>query len=255
MIKWRLLWTTLPFVILMLGLAYVRDYVLHLRPLVVLGDVTEILAAVSLILGLMLAGVLSDYKDSEKTPGDLAVSLESLGDAVEAATSNGAAKGLKGLRLAMKDLVFTVDDWLARRVELDALDLSMDHFRKALRAAGSDISESLSGRCLDALQSLRPVVMRADVIMHTSFLPAGYALMYLLVAVTLVLLLAAEYPSPSAEYLLVAALSLIYIFMLRLVRDLDDPFGYGTSKRRGGSAEVNPYPVVRYRLKVEEQFK
>jgi hypothetical protein len=253
MIKWKLVWTTIPFMLIMVALIYVRDYVLRIQPLVALGDVTEILAAVSLILGLMLAGVLSDYKDSERIPGDLAVVLESLGDNVESVTSNGKTPGLAGLRFAMRDLVVTVDDWLERRVELDALHLSMAHFRQALRAAASDVSESFSGRGLDGLNNLRAPVMRADVIMHTSFLPAGYALMYLLVAVTLILLLAAEYPSPSAEYLLVSSLSLIYIFMLRLVRDLDDPFGYGTSKRHGGSAEVSPYPVVRYRQRLEAE--
>jgi len=250
MIKWRLVWTSLPFAALMLGLVIVRDNVLRAKGLVALGDVTEILAAVSLILGLMLAGVLSDYKDSERIPGDLAVTLEGLGDTVESVTGNGANPGL---RMAMRDLVVTVDDWLQRRVELDAMDFSMAHFRKALRSAGSDVSESFVGRCLDALHSLRAPIMRADVIMHTSFLPAGYALMYLLVTVTLILLLAAEYPSRPAEYLLVTALSLIYIFMLRLVSDLDDPFGYGTAKRRGGSAEVNPYPVVRYRQRLDSE--
>lgn len=254
MLKWRLLWTTLPFTLLMVALAYVRDYVLRVNGVVALGDVTEILAAVSLILGLMLAGVLTDYKDSERIPGDLAVTLESIGDSVAAVTSAESTGARRDLRLAMRDLVVTVDDWLARRVPVAACHISMAWFRQALRNAGAEVGESHTIRCLDGMHGLRTIVTRADVIMNTSFLPVGYALMDLLVAVTLILLLAAEYASPSAEYLLVSSLSLIYIYMLRLVRDVDDPFGYGTKKRRGGSAEVNPYPLADYRSRLESEL-
>jgi hypothetical protein len=70
-IKWRLVIKTLPWVLLILGLTSVRQYVLGIQSLVDFGDIGAILTAAALIIGFMLAGVISDYKESERLPATL----------------------------------------------------------------------------------------------------------------------------------------------------------------------------------------
>jgi hypothetical protein len=117
------------------------------------------------------------------------------------------------------------------------------------------VSVNYTIRCLGEEHNLRKLVTRADVISRTTFIPVGYALLDLLVGATLLLLLAANYATPMAEYFLIILFSLIYIYMIRLIYDLDNPFAYKPGRRIGGSAEVNPFPLPEYRHRLEPTKK
>ena len=75
----------------------------------------------------------------------------------------------------------------------------------------------------------------------------------LLVGCTLILLLISNYKSVTAEYLLIGLFSLVYIYMARLIRDLDEPFLYKDEKVPNGSAEANPFPLSEYRARLESE--
>ena len=81
-------------------------------------------------------------------------------------------------------------------------------------------------------------------IRNTQFIKAGYALMTILVAVVLILLIIADFPSDVAQWVVCGALSLVYTYLLLLVRDLDNPFGYGDNKGRGSGADVDLSPFT-----------
>jgi hypothetical protein len=60
-----------------------------------------------------------------------------------------------------------------------------------------------------------------------------------------------NYKTVAGEYFLLTLLPLIYIYLERLIRDLDSPFDYGSRKSISGSAEVDPYPMRDYRNRTE----
>jgi hypothetical protein len=250
MFKWKLMLTTLPIVALVVTIALVRDYVLQVKGIIEFSDVTPLLSGVALIVGLMLAGVLTDYKESEKIPGELATTLETIGDTVQAVIAVGKESDGSELERRFRSLVAAVEDWFLRRVGVEECYKRLEEFRteiKTMHAAGVPYA----ARTLGELHNLRRLVTRVDVISKTSFIPAGYALLDLLVATTVVLLLLANYKSVIAEYFLITIFSLIYIYLVRLIRDVDDPFEYAPGQDQGGSVEVNPYPLVEYRRRLE----
>ena len=255
MIKWRLMATTLPFVILVVGLAFVRDNVLHLKGVFELGDVSPFLTVVSLIIGFMLAGVLADYKESEKIPGEIATSLETIGDTVEVeiATNNGT--DVSDFEAKFYKLVSTIDDWFMREVGVKRCYAALNDFRDVITRMQAAAGAGYSIRCLGEVHTLRRSITRADVMERTSFIQVGYALLDMLVAGAVLLLLAANYKTVIAEYFLVALLSLIYIYLDRLIRDIDQPFMYRIHKSIYASAEVNPYPLQEYRKRLEKDMK
>jgi hypothetical protein len=51
----------------------------------------------------------------------------------------------------------------------------------------------------------------------------------------------------------VPVLTLIYIYMLRLIRDVDDPFDYSTDGKRKGGAEVELFPIEEYRERLAKR--
>jgi len=92
-------------------------------------------------------------------------------------------------------------------------------------------------------------VTRIAVISRTGILPPAYALLETLMVILMVLLLAAKFKAPLAEYILVPFVTLIYVYMLRLIRDVD-PFDYAAGGQRGG-AEVELFPLEEFTVRLE----
>jgi len=251
MIKWKLVVTTLPYVALVVALVFVRDNVLHLKGVIEFSEVSPFLTVVSLIIGFMLAGVLTDYKESEKIPGEIATCLETIGDTVEVVIAMNKESDVSDFKPKFHRLVSTVDDWFMGHVGVDECYTALNDFRGVVTRMQSAAGVNYTIRCMGEVHNLRRSITRADVIERTSFIPVGYALLDLLVGSTLLLLLAANFKTVVAEYFLVTLLPLIYIYLDRLIRDLDQPFMYRSNKNISGSAEVNPYPLQEYRQRLE----
>lgn len=253
MIKWKLLITTLPLVALVVAVALTRDYVLHLKGIIEFSDVTPLLSGVALIVGLMLAGVLTDYKESEKIPGELATTLETIGDTVQVVIGVNKESDVSNLQRKYHGLVAAVEEWFMRRAGVEACHAALEEFRSEVKTIHAAAGVPYAVRCLGETHNLRRLITRVEVISRTSFIPAGYALLDLLVATTVVLLLLSNYKSVIAEYFLITIFSLIYIYLVRLIRDVDDPFEYAADQSGGGAVEVNPFPLVEYRRRLEAE--
>ena len=255
MVKWRLIVKTLPFVACVIALALIRDYILQVKGVIQFSDVSPLLSAVALIIGFMMAGVLADYKESEKMPGEIATTLETLGDTVQVVVSLNNGGDVSQFEQAFRSLVSTVEDWFMRKVGVDQCYAALEDFRKVIQLMHTAAGAGYTIRGLDQLNNLRRLITRVDVIIRTSFLPVGYALLDLLVGTTLILLLISNYSTPVAEYFLISLLSLIYIYLDHLIRDVDDPFVYASRETREGYAEVDPFPVTEYRRRFEAHRK
>jgi hypothetical protein len=75
-----------------------------------------------------------------------------------------------------------------------------------------------------------------------------------LVTIIIVLTLIARFKSVAAECLLVPFVALINIYMLRLIRDIDNPFDYEADGRDHGAGEVSLFPLAEYRERLAERI-
>lgn len=250
-LKWKLMITTLPFVFVALGLKLLLEFVFHVEGVIEFSDVGLVLTGGVFLIGFMLAGTMADYKESEKLPGELAGNLEAIEDLLDqVAVAKPVLDGPK-MKAAVLKTTETIRAWLFRKVtygdmcnELTALALVI----RSLEAQGLAFQASYG---LGELKKLRNTTTRIQVISRTSFLPAGYALLETLAGLILLLLLMAKFKSMLAEVILVPFVTLIFIYMIRLIRDVDDPFEY-TEGGKTGSAEVDLFPFEDFlqRLKV-----
>ena len=77
--RWKLVLKTLPFIIVILLIKLLIHYLgYEFLPLNAL--FTAVISANIFLIGFLISGVLVDFKESEKMPGDLAASLETLAD-------------------------------------------------------------------------------------------------------------------------------------------------------------------------------
>lgn len=255
MVKWKLLLKTLPLVIAVVALTIIRDYILHIKGIVDFSDVSPLLSAVALITGFMLAGVLADYKESEKIPADIATTLETLGDTVQVVVALSKKEDIIQIESSYRALVSVIDDWFLCRIKIHKVYLALEDFRQSTVKMHSTAGAGYTTRCLGEIHNLRKSITRVDVISRTTFIPAGYAMLYLLAVTTIILLLISNYKSVFAEYTLISLLSLIYIYLVKLIHDVDSPFDYGYKRSKEGFTEVDPFPVKEYRKRYDSMRK
>lgn len=261
MIKWRLMVTTMPFVFAALGIKLVLRYGFGFEGIVEFSDIGVVLTGAVFLIGFMLGGTMADYKESEKLPGELACSLEALEECLLHASIALSAKGsapetLEPARIHARVIALagTLRGWLihnkTQKEILDAITGMHDLIFDAERAGAG----SQAGRAMSELQSIRKCVTRIGVISRTGFLASGYALLDTLVVLSISVLFAAKFKSTVGELILVPFVTLIFVYMVRLIRDIDDPFSYGPDGSRG-AAEVELTPLDDYDERMGRRLK
>ncbi len=240
--KWRLMLSTLPIVCALLILKLLFRY-LGFEGLIEFGDVGVVLTGAVFLTGFMLSGVMADYKESEKLPGDLACTLENL---EETLVSGARAKGLDDveMRQAVVALIEAVMRWLTKQSAFSSV-----HAAIGVCAVHVEKLESVgawsASRAQSELWGARKQLTRMDVILKTTFLQTGYALLDTLVGLSVFIVMVAKFKTALAEAIVVPVVGLIFIYMLRLIRDADDPFDYDATGSHG-AAEVDLFPLKDY---------
>jgi hypothetical protein len=77
--RWGLALKTIPFIVIIVLIKFVVHYFGY-EFLTLNSLFTAIISANIFLIGFLISGVLVDYKESEKLPGDLAASLETMAD-------------------------------------------------------------------------------------------------------------------------------------------------------------------------------
>jgi hypothetical protein len=254
LLKWKLMLTTAPVVGLVLLCRYLLEhfYVVegkHFSGVMDFGAIAPILTAGVFLIGLMLSGTMTDYKESEKIPAELACTLESMSETIDWAASNKPAIPAADLQKLVVAITEDLLAWLGRRrtqVELFATLATMNSAIRELDKAGATAHAS---RLLGELTTLRKQVTRIGVISRTGFLASGYALLDTLVSAVLFLLIICSYKQEFGtvgKYVIIGFVALTYVYMWRLIRDLDDPFEYSPDEARNGAAEIELFPLLEY---------
>jgi hypothetical protein len=242
MLKWRLLITTLPFVLVALLVKVALRFGLGFEGMVEFSDLGVVLTGAVFLIGFMLSGTMADYKESEKLPGDVACSLEGLEENLLHAAAAKPDFDVTQVPLRMRALRGTVRDYLFKKKTQVQMLEELSAMHSIIFDAEKAGASSHAGRAMSELQNLRKSLTRLGVISRTGFLPAGYALLDTLVVLAISVLMIAKFKSPVGEFILVPFVTLIFVYMVRLIRDLDDPFGYGPSGARG-AADVELVPL------------
>jgi hypothetical protein len=249
MLKWKLMLSTLPIVFAMAAFKVLLDVVFQFRGLVPFSDVGVILTACVFLIGFLLAGTMADYKESERLPAEIAATLETLEEIFALAAINRPGLRLAQLRGSVLELTDAIKDWLVQRRSTDVYG--------ALSRAGEVIgwleregAGPYASRAIPQLMAVRRTIARIDVIARTGFLPPAYALLEVLVVMVIGLMLIAEFSSRLVEVLIVPFVTLVNVYMLRLIRDIDNPFEYSPDGRQSGRAEVELWPLDEYRARL-----
>src|SRR6187455_3443250 len=258
--RWRLFWKCLPVAVALTAAKVALDVGVGFSGFIEFNsDLNVIFTALVFIMGFILAGTITDFKEAERLPGEIACQLEIMEDwfveasVIAARTPGYPADGptrrslLEAVRASAHDTL----KWLAsadkRSEDIFPAVKRLDEQIKLMEAAGLD---KITVRMLGDVNQLRRGVTRAYTIARTEFMGSAYALFEFFLAFIFLLLLACTFRSQIVAGVVTSFLALTYWYLYRLIRDIDNPFDFGR-----GHTEVSLQPLERYVIRIDKRVE
>lgn len=199
----------------------------------------SILTGIVFILGFLLAGVVSDYKESEKIPNEIAGSLFALW---QEADYLKAVSGINSADALLKKLTQIVPT-----LKNDYFVLKNDKFSKLLDSISDDIIEmgkegaapNYILRMKSEVASIKKTVNRISVIKNTDFVPAVFICIKVIAIVFLGVYCLLKVEPWWGDLILVSIFTFVIFSILFLIKDMDDPFEYdGSGELKSGEISL-----------------
>jgi hypothetical protein len=238
--KWSLVGKVLPFVLGISGLKTLAHFSnLELMELNTL--FTSLVAGTIFLIGFLISGVLSDFKESEKLPSELAASFRSLWDDTYTIWKAKDSAGAEEFFNFQKMLLSALGLWFYKKERTLALlekISGLNEFFILLEKEG--VQPNYIIKMKSEQNSIRRMILRIDTIRDTSFVGSAYAIveaMGFLTAIGLILIKIT--PFYASLFLTILVTFLIY-YMILLIKDLDNPFDYANHGEAGTEVSLKP---------------
>jgi len=249
--KWHLTLKVLPVVVLIILLKLLAHQFslefISLNPLF-----TGIVTANIFLLGFLIAGVLSDYKESEKLPGELASSIETIIDECLIIYKNKKAKPAQECLEHTLNLTNSINDWFHKKERTRALMDKLSGFNDLFLAFESLTQANFIARLKQEQSAIRRMLIRIHTIRETSFVSSGYAIAEAIAIILAVGLIFVKIDPFYEALFFVGAITFLQIYMILLIKDLDNPFEYYGGER--GPDEISLKPLDDLKLRIEEKI-
>lgn len=200
-----------------------------------------VVAATVFLVGFLLAGTVSDYKESERLPGDLAATLETIADECLIAHASPGTPAAAQAVATLRDVAVAIDDWVHRRRALDDVLVLIRSLNGPFLALTPLTLPGFVARLKSEQAALRRMVLRIDTIRSTSFVAAGYTITEITGVLLMLGLVLSDLGGLAESLFFTGMIALLLTYMVLLVRDLDDPFRYDHGVE--GSADVSLAPL------------
>jgi len=225
--KYHLLFSVIPVVILA-GVIKIACHLLswEIIPKELTTFFPSILTGIIFILGFLLAGVVTDYKESEKIPNEMAASLFAILQEAEYIREVQNCPTATVLIARLQSFVPTLkDDFFLK--ENNKLHQLLDELSGDVILLGKEgATPNFAGRMKVEITNLKKLVNRITVIKTTDFIPSVFICIQ---AITIIFL--AVYCMLAVEpwwggLILVCIFTFVIFAILFLIRDMEDPFEY-----------------------------
>ena len=185
-----------------------------------------IVAANVFLMGFLLSGVLSDFKESERLPGELSASLENLAQEVSSIRMAKPEAKVGSCLVLLSQLGQDILVWLHKKHRTAELLEQLNGLTPQFAAMEQWTQATLVARLKQEQGNLRRTLIRLHTIRETSFVSSGYLLVDLITSLLCIGLILAKIEPFYESLFFVGVISYLMIYLLMLIRDLDNPFGY-----------------------------
>ncbi len=196
-----------------------------------------LVAGTVFLIGFLLAGTLTDYKESEKLPGEIAGRSEAIADECEILYRESQAPVALQCLQTVGRFAAAVNEWLHGRARVDGALECIDELNRWFREFQPLTQPGYIVRLKQEQNLLRLLVIRIDTIKETSFVGAGYVVAKIVAFLLVIGLLVAESTPLAADCFLIGSITFLLSYMIGLIKDMDNPFEYAGVQH--GTVEVS----------------
>lgn len=253
--KYHILFSVLPIVILA-GVVKIAFHLLgwEIIPKELTTFFPSILTGIIFILGFLLAGVITDYKESEKIPNDIAASLLAILQEAEFLKSVQNCFSASGMITRLRLFVPTLKE--------DFFLKQNDNIQKLLDALSEDVillgkegaTPNYLLRMKVEITNLKRILNRITVIKTTDFIPSVFVCIQAITIIFLAVYCLLAVDPWWGGLILVCIFTFVIFSILTLLKDMEDPFEYdGSGHSR--SDEVSLDVLDNFQKELEEKLK
>ncbi len=185
-----------------------------------------ILAANVFLMGFLLSGVMSDFKESERLPGELGACLENLAQDVRGIRMARPEANVGPCLILLSQLGQDILGWLHKKHGTAELLERVNELTSQFAVMEQWTQAVLVVRLKQEQGNLRRTLIRTHAIRETSFISSGYLLADFITILLCIGLILSKIEPFYESLFFVGVISYLMIFLILLIRDLDNPFGY-----------------------------
>jgi hypothetical protein len=216
--------------------------------------ISALISGIIFTMAILLTGVMTDFKESEKIPGELAASIKALHKDFELLEYT-AKKETESALIHLNSLIsviinqFESNKW--KQSEMGEIIEKIDG--DVMKMAAENLAPAYIIKMRNELNNIEKISNRIDTIEETNFLPAAYALSQTAVLLVMLILLFSIVDPYVIGMFIIFTVTFLITGILVLIKDMDNPFETGGT----GSAEVDLshiYKLDKY-LKSHDEVK
>jgi hypothetical protein len=249
--RWKLALKTLPFVVAIILFKMVIHF-LGYEFLTLNTLFTAIISANIFLIGFLISGVLVDYKESEKIPGDLASSLETMADEGIIIYKNKKSKEAKNYLNKLLQFNKSLIEWFYKKEKTEKLMEKLGYFNDDFLVFESQTQANFIVRLKQEQNLIRKTINRVHTIRETSFLGTGYAIAEIITFILVVGLIFIKIDPFYESLFLTLFTAFIFVYMLFLIHDLDDPFAY--YDKENSIEEISLHSLEDLKTRLDERY-
>jgi len=250
--KWSIAFKVMP---LMIGVALLKIFshkygfeIMELNALF-----TSLVAGTIFLIGFLISGVLSDYKESEKIPSELSASIKVLFDDAYTIWKSKNSETARQLMAFEKLFMNSLMSWFYKKEETESLLAkvsAMNDFFAELDKEG--IQPAYIIKMKNEQSNIRKLILRIATIRDTDFIGSAYAIVEAMGFLTGLGLVLIKIQPFYASLFFTLLVTFLISYMVFLIIDLDNPFDYSVNGESGTEVPLKPLHDLE---KVFEDFK
>jgi len=198
--------------------------------------ITAFISGAIFTIAIIFAGVLTDFKESEKIPGEIATSVRTIYSDltlihVQEKEIVPRMQGKVCSLLVTINTNFRNNTW-----NLKEMDQAIDSFVEEIsRLVDMNVPPQYTVKLKNEIGAIDRLSHRVKTIAETSFIPAAYAISELAAACVIILLFFVKLDPLYEGLALFTVLCMLLTALLLLIKDMDNPFEVG----QGSHADVD----------------
>lgn len=207
-----------------------------------------IISANVFLIGFLISGVLVDYKESEKLPGELACSFEVLADETSIIHMSKPSPVTEKLLEHVKIILASTLSWLDKKERTGELLTKISGLNAHFLALEPLTQANFIVRMKQEQNIIRRLVTRIHTIRETSFNPSAYAvaeIMSIILSVGLILTRVEPY---YESLFFISIVSFLQVYMVMLIKEFDNPFDYYSNDGLTENVSLKPLLDLQKRL-------